>query len=255
MSMKRLKLAVLASAMLVSPVMAQQAPAPEVRQVGTARLENVPEIPADVREAVQRYQTSRSAEFEDWLADGTMLIRTRFGTSNQLHHVAAPGASREQLTFFSSPVAGATAIPGTQRFVMTRDTDGDEWFQLHVRGLTGNAAQLTEPGTRNGSPVVSEDGRMLVWTTATKGSAAYTLNAADLTATTPTPRVLHKSDGAIGANDLSADKGRVLFTRTLSNRDRRDDEAVREAARRRVRRIVRDEFNKRPVTDVHIVRI
>lgn len=217
--MRRLKLAILASAMLVSPVMAQQAPAPEVRQVGTARLENVPEIPADVREAVQRYQNSRSAEFEDWLADGTMLIRTRFGTSNQLHHVAAPGASRQQLTFFSSPVAGATTIPGTQRFVMTRDTDGDEWFQLHVRGLTGDSVQLTQPGTRNGSPVVSEDGRMLVWTTATKGSAAYTLNTVDLTAATPTPRVLYKSDGAIGASDLSADKGRVLFTRTLSNRE------------------------------------
>jgi ribonuclease J len=41
----------------------------------------------------------------------------------------------------------------------------------------------------------------------------------------------------------------------LSGRDRREDEAVREAARRMVRRIVRDEFNKRPVTDVHIVRI
>jgi dipeptidyl aminopeptidase/acylaminoacyl peptidase len=217
--MKRLKLAVLAGAMLVSPVMAQQAPAPEVRQVGTARLENVPEIPADVREAVQRYQNSRSAEFEDWLADGTMLIRTRFGTSNQLHHVAAPGASRQQLTFFASPVAGATAIPGTQRFVMIRDTDGDEWFQLHVRGLTGASVQLTEPGTRSGSPVVSEDGRMLVWTTATKGSAAYTLNAADLTAAQPTPRALYKADGAIGASDLSADKSRVLFTRSLSNRE------------------------------------
>lgn len=217
--MKRLKLAVLAGAMLVSPVMAQQAAAPEVRQVGTARLESVPKIPADVREAVQRYQNSRSAEFEDWLADGTMLIRTRFGTSNQLHHVAAPGASRQQLTFFASPVAGATAIPGTQRFVMTRDTDGDEWFQLHVRGLTGASVQLTEPGTRSGSPVVSADGRMLVWTTATKGSAAYTLNAADLTTPQPVARALYTSDGAISASDLSADKVRVLFTRSLSNRE------------------------------------
>jgi ribonuclease J len=43
--------------------------------------------------------------------------------------------------------------------------------------------------------------------------------------------------------------------RTLSARDRRQDEPVREAARRMVRRIVRAEFNKRPVTDVTVVRI
>lgn len=216
--MKRLKFAMLAAALLVTPVSAQQVAPPETRQIGTARLENVPEIPADVRDAVQRYQNSRSAMFEDWLADGTMLIRTRFGTSNQLHHVRGAGAARQQLTFFSSPVAGATAIPGTQRFVMTRDTDGDEWFQLHVRGLTGQSVQLTRAGTRNGSPVVSEDGQMLVWTTASRGSAAYTLHAADLTGT-PTPRRLYQAEGAIGASDLSQDKRRVLLTRSLSNRE------------------------------------
>jgi ribonuclease J len=41
----------------------------------------------------------------------------------------------------------------------------------------------------------------------------------------------------------------------LSPADRRDDEAVREAARRMVRRLVRSDHGKRPVTDVHVVRI
>ena len=63
------------------------------RQVGTARLENVPEIPADVRAAVQRYQNYRAATFQDWLPDGGMLITTRFGATNQVHRVAAPAAS------------------------------------------------------------------------------------------------------------------------------------------------------------------
>lgn len=58
------------------------------RQVGSATLSGVPEIPADVREAVQRYQNSRAAQFEDWLPDGSMLIATRFGATQQLHHVA-----------------------------------------------------------------------------------------------------------------------------------------------------------------------
>ncbi len=111
------------------------------RQVGTATLENVPEIPADVRAAVQRYQNYRAATFQDWLPDGSMLITTRFGATHQIHRVAAPGGARTQLTFQSEPVAGAHRDPGhAMRFVFGRDTGGDEWFQLYAAGLTARAA-------------------------------------------------------------------------------------------------------------------
>jgi hypothetical protein len=93
--------------------------------------------------------------FQDWLPDGSMLIATRFGASQQIHRVAAPGGNRAQLTFFSEPVAGAWAIPGTQRFVFMRDSGGDEWFQLYAMGLTG------EPGTRNRTPVLGKDGKLI----------------------------------------------------------------------------------------------
>lgn len=43
--------------------------------------------------------------------------------------------------------------------------------------------------------------------------------------------------------------------RGLAAGHRRDDDAVREAARRAVRRLVRSEHGKRPVTDVHVVRV
>ena len=133
------------------------------RQVGSARLENIPVIPADVQEAVQRYQNYREARFSDWLPDGSMLVTTRFGTTTHVHHVAAPGAMRTQLSFYQEPVADAKTIPGSNRFVLSRDTGGDEWFQLYARGLVGPAAQLTEPGTRNQAPVFSKDGRQVAW--------------------------------------------------------------------------------------------
>lgn len=43
--------------------------------------------------------------------------------------------------------------------------------------------------------------------------------------------------------------------RGLSAADRRNDEVVREAARRMVRRVVKSDHGKRPVTDVHVVRV
>ncbi|MEH3041284.1 MAG: prolyl oligopeptidase family serine peptidase [Sphingomonas paucimobilis] len=188
------------------------------RQVGSATLSGVPEIPDDVREAVQRYQNSRAAQFEDWLPDGSMLIATRFGATQQLHHVAAPGGARTQITFGAEPIAGAATIPGSDRFVMIRDTGGDEWFQLYTRGLTGIATPLTEAGTRNESPVFGKDGALMAWARATKGSAAYAILGVDPKAG-GTPRTLYRSEGAVAPADIAPDASRLIFVRSLSNRE------------------------------------
>ncbi|WP_294263195.1 alpha/beta fold hydrolase [uncultured Sphingomonas sp.] len=221
--MPRLKPLFLAATMLAAPLAAQQAPqapaAVQTRQEGTATLQNVPEIPGDVRAAVQRYQNSRSAELQDWLPDGSMLVTTRFGATAQLHHVAAPGAYRRQISFYDSPVAGADALPGQgNRFILTRDTDGDEWFQLAVKGLTGPEVLLTEPSTRNGSLVIAKDGSLAVWARATKGAANYTILSAD-PARPGSRREVFKADGAVAPADLSEDKSKLVFLRSISNRE------------------------------------
>ncbi|MCG2839853.1 alpha/beta fold hydrolase [Sandaracinobacter sp. RS1-74] len=205
--------------LLLTPLsLAQAAPAVETRQVGSATLQNVPPVPAEVSAAVQRYQNSRAARFEGWLPDGSILIATRFGATQQLHHVAGPGAARTQISFGDEPVASAHVIPGTDRFVKLRDTGGDEWFQLYVQGLTGPARQLSAPGTRNGAPVFTKDGSRMVWSQATKGSRAYSLLAADpLREAAPTKLI--EVEGAVSPADLSADGGQLLYIRSLSNRE------------------------------------
>ena len=192
----------------------------ETRQVGTARLENIPAIPNDVRDAVQRYQNYREARFQDWLPDGSMLITTRFGATAQVHHVRAPGAARTQVTYFDEPVAQARTIPGTTRFVLTRDTGGDEWFQLYARGIEGRAEQLTEPGTRNQSPVFSKNGRLLAWSRAVRGSPDYSIIVADPTRAT-SRRVAWQGTGAVAPADISPNQRQVLVTRGISNRETR----------------------------------
>ncbi|QAY79267.1 prolyl oligopeptidase family serine peptidase [Sphingosinicella sp. BN140058] len=202
-----------------SPLLAQIARV-DSRQVGSATLQNVPEIPADVRDAVQRYQSYREAEIEDWLPDGSMLITTRFGATRQVHRVLAPGAARTQLTFFSEPVGGVWRIPGSERFLVSRDTGGDEWFQLYAMGLTGPPVQLTEPGTRNQSPVLGKDGKLLAWSRAVKGSSDYAIlvaNPADPTSR----RVAYQGKGAISPEDISPDGKQILLTRGISNREMR----------------------------------
>ena len=215
--MRFLAAALLLAATLPTATAAQRV---ETRQVGSATLQNVPEIPDHVRQAVQRYQNYREAGFEDWLPDGSMLIGTRFGATRQLHRVAAPGAARTQITFFAEPVGGAWTIPGTSRFLLSRDTGGDEWFQLHAMGLAGEPVALTEPGTRNQSPKFSKDGRLVAWARAVKGSPDYAVFTAD-PADSASRRLVYQGKGAVSPADISPDGRQVLLSRTVSNREMR----------------------------------
>jgi dienelactone hydrolase len=198
-------------------LVAQTAPAPtvDVRQVGSARVENVSAIPAEVSAAVQRYQNYRAAQFEDWMPDGSMLITTRFGSTAQVHRVAAPGADRQQLTFYSEPVASAQAA-GDGAYLVMRDTGGDEWFQIYARTMAGASVQLTEPGTRNQGVVQSRDGNAVAWSRAVRGSADYAIMIADQG---DPARALWQGIGAVGPADISDDARTVLVTKGISNRE------------------------------------
>jgi dipeptidyl aminopeptidase/acylaminoacyl peptidase len=195
---------------------AQAQPQPvQRREIGNQVLENVPETPPEVREALRRYQNARTAAFQDWLPDGSMLILTRFGSTNQLHRVAAPGADRSQITFFDEPVAGARCVPGSERFVTRRDRGGDEWFQLYLADRSGRELLLTEPGTRNQSVAFSPDGRIMVWARQAKGDS----NADILIAEPAQPssrRVLLEGEGAMMTLDVAADGKTVLLGREIS---------------------------------------
>ena len=65
---------------------------------GNVVLEDVPEIPAEIGQALERYQNVRSAGLAGWSADGeSIYIETRFAEVSQLHRVDEPGGMRRQL--------------------------------------------------------------------------------------------------------------------------------------------------------------
>jgi len=201
----RLLLAGAALAIASAPALAQTTPAPppvERRTVGTLTLENVPAAPQQLREGLRRYQNARSAGFSAWLADGSMLISTRFGQTSQLHRVAAPGADRTQLTFFDEPVGGAAARPGTNSFIFPRDTGGDEYFQGYLAGLTGPETAITAPKTRNQGFIFSRDGKTVYWSQVTPGDGDYDIVAMEMDKP-GSRRVVLEGKGAMGISAIS----------------------------------------------------
>lgn len=193
---------------------AGSAPAADLakRQAGQIVYDNVPETPAELKAALAPYYNARSAVFEDWLDDGSILIATRFGDVNQIHHVAAPGAARTQLTFFPEPVNSAKAQPGQARFVYPRDVGGAEYYQAYLRGLTGAEVQLTAPKTRNANFTFSGDGKLVAWSQVTPGDPNYDILLAD-PARPESRRVVHEGQGALAVLDFAPDGKSLLVSR------------------------------------------
>ncbi len=207
-----LALSLLALALIALPATAQ----PGRREVGNLVYDGAPETPAALKAAIAPYYNARSAVFEDWLPDGSMLIATRFGDTQQIHRVEKPGAARTQLTFFSDPVNSAQAVPGAgDRFLYPRDVGGAEYYQAFFRALDGDEVQLTAPGTRNSNFVFSKDGRFVVWSQVTPGKADYDIMLAEV-ANPQGRRLIHMGTGAISPADISPDGSRVLLSRYLS---------------------------------------
>ena len=115
---------------------AQTVPA-QRREHGNLVFDGVPQPNAALAALLERYQQSRSATFLDWAADGSMLVATRFGDSEQVHRVAAPLAMREQLTFDSDPIEWARAARSGSGFVFLKDHAGDENAQVYYQGANG----------------------------------------------------------------------------------------------------------------------
>lgn len=195
-----------------------QTATPERREVGALVFDGVPAIPAELKPQLQRYRNARAAGFQDWMDDGSMLITTRFGETSQVHRVVAPGGDRRQLTFFGEPIAGAVAVPGTDRYAYARDAGGAEYFQIYVADLGGGEVALTEPGTRNQGVIFTHDGKTAIWSQVRPGQPNYEILAADL-ADPAARRTLYRGEGAWQALDVSRDGAAVLLGKYNSIED------------------------------------
>lgn len=183
---------------------------------GNLVLESIPEIPAEVSERLSAYENVRSHAFLDWTGDGSILITTRFGDTNQVHEVKSPGGARRQLTFFDETVSNATVNPKGGAFLFARDKGGDEYYQGYRFDLeTGTITGFTEPGTRNGSPLWADDGQLAAWARTNPGDPNNDIiigNPADPASV----RVALEGEGAIGPVDWSDDGSKLLLQRYIS---------------------------------------
>jgi dipeptidyl aminopeptidase/acylaminoacyl peptidase len=201
-----------------------QAAAAQPLERGNLLLDQVPEIPGELAERLARYQEARGASFADWDPQGGLLISTRFGDVNQIHHVAAPGASRQQLTFFREPLGGAQSCPDPAReaFLYSRDLGGNEQFQLYLFDRrSGASTLLTDGQSRHQSARWSRDGKRIALSCNRRNGADLDIYLLDPARPGVYELAYEGQGGGWGVQDWSPDGSKLLLRNYLSVADSR----------------------------------
>jgi len=200
----------------LGPPIAAVAPIPQRRERGNLVLDNIPAPDPAVSERLALYLQSRQASLLDWLPDGSLLIGTRFGDTEQVHRVAAPGHAREQLTFYSEPVAVARAAPAGGGFVFLKDQGGNENSQLYYRAADGAVRRLTQGNFTHGNPVWSHDGKRVAFYGNDRDGVAYDVYIADVTSGAAPQLIVGGKQDTWYPLDWSPDDAKLLVWRYVS---------------------------------------
>ena len=182
--------------------------------------DGVPAIPTTLAADVRRYTESRGAGLADWHPQRReILISTRFGNTNQLHVVKAPGGSRSQITFFDEPIGGGTYEPKTGRYIVFgRDVGGNEFNQLYRLDLAdGKVTLLTDGGrSQNGGVAWSTAGDRMAYGSTRRNGADRDIYVMDPANPASDKRLLEVSGGGWGVADWSPDDKQLLVQEFLS---------------------------------------
>ncbi len=198
---------------------AAQIQAVKREEAGNRITENVPAIPTELIERLNRYQNTRGASVAGWTKDGCLLISTRFAETSQAHRVCQPLGMREQITFYNEPVSGLTLAPtksGRDGFVFGKDIGGNEFAQLHWYDLATREVVMLTDGkrTRNGGALFSEDGKQLAYSSTARNGTDTDIWLLDTATRQAKPLVTE--GGNWGAMDFSPDGKRLLVTKFVS---------------------------------------
>lgn len=190
------------------------------REAGNMVLEDIPEVPGEIKDRLHQYLNSRSAGFADWLpGDAGMLISTRFGNTQQLHTVAFPGASRQQITYYNEPVRNGFVChsPDHHGFLFPRDTGGNEFMQIYWYDMNQRQSVMISDGESvNHQVLFSNEGNRFAFTSTRRNMRDFDIYISDMKSPKQAELLVDRRGGYWLASDWSPDDSKILVNQYLS---------------------------------------
>ena len=189
---------------------------------GNLVMEDVPEIPAEIVDSLNRYQNVRGANLQGWQEDSSgVFVSTRFADVDQLHRVDSAGGARHQLTFYNEPIGGITTQPHGDGIIFTRDAGGSEFAQIFLLDpATGVATMLTDGESRNGAVTWDREGRRLAYQSTARNGASNDIWLMDPEDPGAAEIIVESQDGSWwGPAEFSARGNQLLATNYVSITD------------------------------------
>lgn len=186
---------------------------------GNIVTEDIPPIPARIKDRLLQYQNTRSAFLQGWLPSGDgILISTRFGETNQIHLVRQPGGARRQITFYSEPIGEAAVSPRKviDGFLFLKDVGGSEDYQIYFFDMqTGKARMMTDGQSRNGAPLWSNNGDRFAYFTTKRNGRDWDVYVSSLSDPGSAKPALEET-GVWAPMDWSPDDSKLLISKYVS---------------------------------------
>ena len=200
-----------------APAFIPQTPVTQHRERGNLVFDGIPPADPALAARLARYQQSRGATFLDWLADGSLLVSTRFGDTEQVHRVSAPLGMREQLTFYSDPIEWARGAKSGKGFAFLKDHAGDDNAQVYYHPGVGEPRQLTQGNFIHGSLVWAHDGKRVAFYGNERDALSYDVYVADVTSGGAPQLLVGGHQDTWYPLDWSPDDSKLLVWRYLSS--------------------------------------
>jgi len=185
------------------------------KELGNLVMENIPDIPENIKDRLNQYQNGRSAFPAEWLAYGKgKLMITRFAETNQVHFIKEPGGARKQLTFFPEQISGVSVCPGKKHnaFIFTKDIGGNEFYQFYWFDLrTGKYELITDAGkSQNSFSLWSTTGNKFIYTSTKRNGKDYDVYVASIENPNATKMIVSKGGNWIPL-DWSVDERYLIL--------------------------------------------
>ena len=198
------------------PLPAPLMPAPLMPAPGALTRDGLPPPDPAVGATLPHYLQSRSASFVDWLLDGSMLVRTRFGEVEEIHQLRAPLGMREQLTYAAGGVAAGAARPyASDALVYLTPLHGGGTSQLFLERIADRqVTALTDGSHRDQRPLWAHDGKRIAFASNRRDGTDIDIYVLDTGDSGATPRLVVGGSGTHWrVYDWSIDDKRLLIGR------------------------------------------